>query len=155
MKFLSVVILLTVMAVAKSTVETVDHGAKHGKQAHTVEGHHNVHFDHEAILGRKPKQQWIKAYMKNTLIIWIHMLYLNQGWASFSILQNWATFGKTKLKFWTVLKNNKFVSSNRLTHFIQDTDTLVVLLNWKQAGVKIMSHICEPWSWLQPVCLRH
>jgi len=57
MKFLSVVILLTVMAVAKSTVETVDHGAKHGKQAHTVEGHHNVHFDHEAILGRKPKQQ--------------------------------------------------------------------------------------------------
>lgn len=39
--------------VASGVQETLDHGSpiKHGKQEHDVDGHHNVHFDHEAILG--------------------------------------------------------------------------------------------------------
>jgi len=59
MTVVSVVLLLAVMTVAKATRESVEHGAasKHGKQEHTLEGHHNVHFDHEAILGSYKLEQ--------------------------------------------------------------------------------------------------
>ena len=42
-----------------------------------------------------------------------------------------------------------------LTQFIRHTYVTVVLINCKQTGVKIRSHICGTWSWLQPVCLQH
>lgn len=53
------VILLVLVVLASGRVtggvkEDVSHGAgspKHGKQEHEVDGVHNVHFDHEAILG--------------------------------------------------------------------------------------------------------
>lgn len=45
--------VLTIAGVTKSKQEVVEHGTpvKHGQQNHDVDGHHNVHFDHEAILG--------------------------------------------------------------------------------------------------------
>ena len=52
--FLALIVMVS-GGVAKATKEDVKHGAgsptKHGKQEHDVDGHHNVHFDHEAILG--------------------------------------------------------------------------------------------------------
>lgn len=53
--FLSVIVLVT-GGVAKATKEDVKYGAhsqQHGKQPHEKDGHHNVHFDHEAILGEE------------------------------------------------------------------------------------------------------
>ncbi|KAL4236212.1 EF-hand domain pair [Mactra antiquata] len=47
-------IVLASSAATKGTMEQTEHGAgspKHGKQEHEIDGHHNVHFDHEAILG--------------------------------------------------------------------------------------------------------
>jgi len=51
-----VVFTLVVLAsgrVASGVEESFNHGTpmRHGKQNHDVDGHHNVHFDHEAILG--------------------------------------------------------------------------------------------------------
>ncbi|XP_045159992.1 calumenin-B-like isoform X1 [Mercenaria mercenaria] len=51
--FLALFVLVS-GGVTKASKEDVKHGAgspKHGKQEHDVDGHHNVHFDHEAILG--------------------------------------------------------------------------------------------------------
>lgn len=56
---LSVVVLVS-GGVTKAAKEDVKHGApspKHGKQEHEMDGHHNVHFDHEAILGSYKLEQ--------------------------------------------------------------------------------------------------
>ena len=44
-------LLSMVFAASMGVKEDVEHGA-HGKQQKDVDGHHNIHFDHEAILGK-------------------------------------------------------------------------------------------------------
>ena len=47
-------VVLVSSAGIKAVEEDIHHGTpiKHGKQERDIDGHHNVHFDHEAILGR-------------------------------------------------------------------------------------------------------
>lgn len=66
-------IVLASGAATKAAKESAEHGAgstKHGKQEHDIDGHHNVHFDHEAILGNIP---CLFHFMKNELLHYITM----------------------------------------------------------------------------------
>ncbi|XP_052775237.1 calumenin-like isoform X1 [Mya arenaria] len=56
---LQLLCLLVVVASVWAAPEDINHGTpvKHGKQDHEKDGHHNIHFDHEAILGSYKLEQ--------------------------------------------------------------------------------------------------
>ena len=57
---------LGLVAMVTAAPEDVRHGTpiKHGKQDPITDGHHNVHFDHEAILGQ---YHHLRPYLFNFL----------------------------------------------------------------------------------------